>query len=78
VGKKLPQKEKWYTQDCSRQGMGVEHTICRLKNYRIIVEVSIHKQIEKVQQDNELGVKTSKPENISILFVYVPAISILD
>jgi hypothetical protein len=58
--------------------MVVKHTICRWKNYIIIVEVSIHKQIEKVQQGNELGVKTSKPENTSILFVYVPAISILD
>jgi hypothetical protein len=36
--KDLSQEEKYYNQNHYRKGMAIEHTICRMKKYRIIIE----------------------------------------
>ena len=37
--KDLSQEEKDYNQNHSRNGMAIEHTICRMKKYRIMSDV---------------------------------------
>jgi hypothetical protein len=64
--KELAKEEKEHNPNHSRKIMVIEHTICRMKKYRIIIERCSQKQAEKVQQGIGYSIRTGKLQSIVI------------
>ena len=43
-------EEKEYNKNHSKRRIVIEHTICKVKKYKILADVFTKKQIEKIQQ----------------------------
>jgi len=60
----LSEEEREYNKFYSKKRIVIEHTICRLKKYRILSDVFINRLMKKYNNVSDISCRSSQPHRI--------------